>query len=1644
MSDKCTELDFEKITPELEHETETRFLSDLEILEVFNNIQGIFLFQEDNAKNMYDLFISQLNSRASRSTFCIAIVSLHRDYIGSRSNYRKWLTAIQDKDICEDESITPKHELQNSCKKYVTEVALYLMIWGEAANLRFLPEYLCFLFSCCLAYYNPEDKKPMTNGFLEHAIIPIYEYLQSQQYKVKNGMHIRRKRDHDRTVGYDDINLFFWCKDNLLTLEVESGKLYDLSPKHRYQSLQFVKWDGVFFKTYREVRSWSHLLTNFSRVWIIHLTAFWYFTSLNSYPVFTKEYSRDFDNSPPPHIIWSVVALGGALATLIALISCIMELTFVPRRFPFAQPVVGRIVILACILLLNVGPSVYLLGFVPFNVFSRSGQIIGVSQFIVSLGTASYLILVPPSKYFSWILSRSMMRCDRMPTTQFVAIDAQLVSLALWVVVFSFKFLESYFFLTLSMKDPIKELASLTMTRCHGDNILGNLTCRYQPQSILVLIIVTDLVLFFLDTYLWYVLCTSILSFILALKNGKSFFSKYKILFAELPKRIGAKILATDNTQDASLAVSNVWNAIIYSMYREHLISVDQAYNLMYNVSDSSVQSSNDIKDPAIFFSHNPNSEIFFAKGSEAQRRVSFFAQSLSMSMLAGGIPIEACPAFTVLIPHYSENILLSIEDIIKRSPHTQLTLLEYLKATLKTEWTNFVWNSRVIEKPTKLSIASPSLFNETKDLYRLPYEYYGFRTSDLEGTLRTRIWASLHSQTLYRTISGFMNYRQALAESYKAEHKYCIVNDHQESFESDLNSFLDSKFKLLVCCQKFTTFSESEKQDFDLMVLNFPALQVSIIEEHNVGEQMCYYSSLIDLTSKDKYNEYNMKYKIRLPGYPILGDGKADNQNMGIIYYRGEYIQVVDSNQDNYLEECMKIKSVLSEFEELDLTTDKEDQQTVAIVGAREYVFSEQTGAIGDITAGKEQTFGTVFGRSLAYLEAKLHYGHPDFVNGIFMSTRGGLSKAQRSLHLNEDIFAGMNAVARGGRIKHADYYQCGKGRDMGFNTVLNFISKIGTGMAEQILSREQFYFGTFLPTDRLLSFYYAHAGFHINNVLIMLSIHLFLIFLINIGSLKNECTVCEHSKSLKDTLSPTGCYDIKPVIEWIGRYVLSVTICFILSFTPLVIQEILERGILSTTKRICYHLLSLSPLFEVFVCQVYAKSFVDNRRYGGARYIATGRGYQIARSSFATLYARYAPISIYWGSRLTLLIIFACLTIWLKSLLWFWITCTSLCLSPFIFNAHQFNRVEFFLDYQSYLKWLTRGNHSRCHNTWVSFVRLQTIKMTGIKRRPVDEQEDLVQPISKFKNLLWLISKSIVNVTGYLMPYLFLSSQNGVEDPKPVNPLMRMGILSLLPILCNLVVLIVLFMVSAIMGLMFKPKRVADCIAAIAHAWSVMVHLFMIDIIWFVHSWDVPRTLAGICLLISIQRHLMQLFLGICISRESIRWETNSAWWTGRWWLTNLGWHILTQPLREVCLKLVELSLFAFDFILGHILLYTLGTFLLVPRIDAIHSLMLFWFVHPKQQAVKRKRKFSKQHQKRAVIIHCLLFLSILVGSLVIILGPYFLRDHWKRLIDLIPSIAAPLIQPSGQDQNDTGTRAPLTFFSTREPPSPYSTVW
>ena len=76
--------------------------------------------------------------------------------------------------------------------------------------------------------------------------------------------------------------------------------------------------------------------------------------------------------------------------------------------------------------------------------------------------------------------------------------------------------------------------------------------------------------------------------------------------------------------------------------------------------------------------------------------------------------------------------------------------------------------------------------------------------------------------------------------------------------------------------------------------------------------------------------------YRIKLPGPAILGEGKPENQNHAIIFTRGEGLQTIDMNQDNYMEEAFKMRNLLQEFLEK-----HGGVRTPTILGLREHIFT-------------------------------------------------------------------------------------------------------------------------------------------------------------------------------------------------------------------------------------------------------------------------------------------------------------------------------------------------------------------------------------------------------------------------------------------------------------------------------------------------------------------------------------------------------------------------------------------------------------------------------------------------------------------------------------------------------------------------------
>jgi 1,3-beta-glucan synthase len=55
-------------------------------------------------------------------------------------------------------------------------------------------------------------------------------------------------------------------------------RLIDIPPAQRFMKLDKVDWSKAFFKTYLEKRSAIHLLVNFNRIWVLHISTFWFYT----------------------------------------------------------------------------------------------------------------------------------------------------------------------------------------------------------------------------------------------------------------------------------------------------------------------------------------------------------------------------------------------------------------------------------------------------------------------------------------------------------------------------------------------------------------------------------------------------------------------------------------------------------------------------------------------------------------------------------------------------------------------------------------------------------------------------------------------------------------------------------------------------------------------------------------------------------------------------------------------------------------------------------------------------------------------------------------------------------------------------------------------------------------------------------------------------------------------------------------------------------------------------------------------------------------------------------------------------------------------------------------------------------------------
>ncbi|ONM41651.1 Callose synthase 7 [Zea mays] len=645
----------------------------------------------------------------------------------------------------------------------------------------------------------------------------------------------------------------------------------------------------------------------------------------------------------------------------------------------------------------------------------------------------------------------------------------------------------------------------------------------------------------------------------------------------------------------------------------------------------------------------------------DARRRITFFANSLFMKMPRAP-RVHDMISFSVLTPYYNEEVLYSSHDL-NRKNEDGISILFYLQKIYPDEWNNFL--ERIgVESNNEVSIKG--------------------RMDDI------RLWASYRGQTLARTVRGMMYYRRALElqcyEDMINDQGYGLA-DLDTAKAARSKAIADIKFTYVVSCQLYgvhKTSKDSRERGLYENILNlmltYPALRIAYIDEKEVqlrnGKiEKQYYSVLVKGDDEEIY-------RIRLPGKPTeVGEGKPNNQNHAIIFTRGEALQAIDMNQDNYLEEAFKMRNLLEEF----LLTHGKSEPT--ILGVREHIFTGSVSSLAWFMSSQETSFVTIGQRVLANpLKVRFHYGHPDVFDRLFHLTRGGISKASKIINLSEDIFAGFNSTLRRGNVTHHEYIQLGKGRDVGMNQISNFEAKVANGNGEQTLCRDIYRLGHRFDFYRMLSLYFTTVGFYFNSMVAVLTVYVFLY-----GRLYLVLSGLE-----KSILQDPNIQNIKPFENALATQ--SVFQLGMLLVLPMMMEIGLEKGFGRALAEFVIMQLQLASVFFTFHLGTKTHYYGRTILHGGAKYRATGRGFVVRHAKFAENYRMYSRSHFVKALELLILLVVylaygssyrsSSLYLYVTVSIWFLVFCWLF--APFVFNPSCFEWHKTVDDWNDWWKWM------------------------------------------------------------------------------------------------------------------------------------------------------------------------------------------------------------------------------------------------------------------------------------------------------------------------------------------------------------------
>ncbi|XP_074321394.1 callose synthase 9-like [Silene latifolia] len=250
-------------------------VSSLRSPDVLDFLQYVFGFQKDNVSNQREHIIHLLANEQSRLRIPEELepkldeAAVQRVFLKCLENYIKWCNYLVLQPVWSNLESVGK-------EKKLLFLSLYYLIWGEAANIRFLPECLCYIFHHMAREMDEILRQQVlkqadscnTEGgvsFLSRVITPLYDVVAAEAANNDNG-----RAPHSAWRNYDDFNEYFW-----------SLHCFELSWPWRLTSAFFTKPNSRSKNTLKssggkrrgktsfvEHRTFLHLYHSFHRLWI--------------------------------------------------------------------------------------------------------------------------------------------------------------------------------------------------------------------------------------------------------------------------------------------------------------------------------------------------------------------------------------------------------------------------------------------------------------------------------------------------------------------------------------------------------------------------------------------------------------------------------------------------------------------------------------------------------------------------------------------------------------------------------------------------------------------------------------------------------------------------------------------------------------------------------------------------------------------------------------------------------------------------------------------------------------------------------------------------------------------------------------------------------------------------------------------------------------------------------------------------------------------------------------------------------------------------------------------------------------------------------------------------------------------------------